>query len=326
MDILYYAFAALVFVAVALAIEAGWQWWFSTQSEAARRLNRRLREVRTNDSGKQRTAGGLLKDNRLAQTDSVDAHLRRFPGMLRLQIFLQQSGVSWSVAEFLSFTALSFAAVFLIAGLVSLPLLVSLAFAAIAAMCPSLIVQRKRNQRLRSLELQLPEAADLISRSLRAGHALPSTLQMLADEMPNPIAAEFRIVSDEVNFGLSMSEALQRLANRVPLPDLQYLVIAVLIQREAGGNLSELMSKVSQLVRQRLKLMGDVRVMSAEGRLSAWILCLLPVGVSGMFALTSPDYLKRFLDDPAGPAMLGIAGVLMLLGVLWMRAIVQIRV
>ncbi len=326
MDILYYAFAVLVFVAVALAIEAGWQWWFSTQSEAARRLNRRLREVRTNDSGKQRTAGGLLKDNRLAQTDSVDAHLRRFPGMLRLQIFLQQSGVSWSVAEFLSFTALSFAAVFLIAGLVSLPLLVSLAFAAIAAMCPSLIVQRKRNQRLRSLELQLPEAADLISRSLRAGHALPSTLQMLADEMPNPIAAEFRIVSDEVNFGLSMSEALQRLANRVPLPDLQYLVIAVLIQREAGGNLSELMSKVSQLVRQRLKLMGDVRVMSAEGRLSAWILCLLPVGVSGMFALTSPDYLKRFLDDPAGPAMLGIAGVLMLLGVLWMRAIVQIRV
>ncbi len=326
MDILYYAFAVLVFVAVALAIEAGWQWWFSTQSEAARRLNRRLREVRTNDSGKQRTAGGLLKDNRLAQTDSVDAHLRRFPGMLRLQIFLQQSGVSWSVAEFLSFTALSFAAVFLIAGLVSLPLLVSLAFAALAAMCPSLIVQRKRNQRLRSLELQLPEAADLISRSLRAGHALPSTLQMLADEMPNPIAAEFRIVSDEVNFGLSMSEALQRLANRVPLPDLQYLVIAVLIQREAGGNLSELMSKVSQLVRQRLKLMGDVRVMSAEGRLSAWILCLLPVGVSGMFALTSPDYLKRFLDDPAGPAMLGIAGVLMLLGVLWMRAIVQIRV
>ncbi len=326
MDILYYAFAVLVFITVALTIEAGWQWWFYTQSEAARRLSRRIRDVRANDSGKQRSAGGLLKDNRLSQSDSVDAYLRRLPGLLRLQVFLQQSGARWSVAEFLSFTALSWVATFVLAELLSLPLPVALAMATVGALCPLLIVQRQRHQRLRALELQLPEAADLISRSLRAGHALPSTLQMLADEMPNPIAAEFRMVSDEVNFGLSMSEALQRLASRVPLPDLQYLVIAVLIQREAGGNLSELMSKVSQLVRQRLKLRGDVRVMSAEGRLSAWILCLLPVGVSGMFALTSPDYLKRFFDDPAGPVLLASAGVLMLLGVLWMRVIVQIRV
>lgn len=326
MDILYYAIAVLVFIAVALAIEAGWQWWFSTQSVAARRLSRRLRDVRASDVGRERSAGGLLKDNRLSQSAFVDAFLRRLPGVLRLQVFLQQSGVSWSVAEFLFFTVISFVAVSFIAGLLALPLLTVLAMATVAAGGPLLIVQARRNQRLKAFELQLPEAADLISRSLRAGHALPATLQMLADEMPNPIAAEFRIVSDEVSFGLSMSEALQRLANRVPLPDLQYLVIAVLIQREAGGNLSELMSKVSLLVRQRLKLMGDVRVMSAEGRLSAWILCLLPVGVSGLFMLTSPDYLKRFLDDPSGPMMLASAGVLMLLGVLWMRAIVQIRV
>ena len=326
MDILYYAVAVLVFIAVALAIEAGWQWWFSTQSEAARRLSRRIREVRVSDGGKQRSASGLLKDNRLSQSASVDVLLRRLPGSRRLQAFLQQSGIGWSVAELFSFSGLSFIAAFIVAELLELPLLTSLGVAILTALLPVLIVQRQRNQRLKALELQLPEAADLISRSLRAGHALPSTLQMLADEMPNPIAAEFRIVSDEVNFGLSISEALQRLAHRVPLPDLQYLVIAVLIQREAGGNLSELMSKVSLLVRQRLKLMGDVRVMSAEGRLSAWILCLLPVAVSGLFALTSPDYLKRFLDDPAGPVMLATAGVLMLIGIVWMRVIVQIRV
>jgi len=326
MDILYYAVAVLVFITVALVIEAGWQWWFSTQSEAARRLSRRIKEVRGGDGGTQRNAGSLLKDNRLSQSISVDIFLRRLPGMLRLQIFLQQSGLGWSVAEFLSFSALSFVAAFIVAELLAVTLLTSLSIALLTALSPVLFVQRQRNHRLKALELQLPEAADLISRSLRAGHALPSTLQMLADEMPNPIVAEFRIVSDEVNFGLSISEALQRLAHRVPLPDLQYLVIAVLIQREAGGNLSELMSKVSLLVRQRLKLMGDVRVMSAEGRLSAWILCLLPVAVSGLFALTSPDYLKRFLDDPAGPMMLATAGVLMLLGILWMRVIVQIRV
>lgn len=326
MDNLFYAVSVLVFTAVVLAIEAGWQWWFSNQSEAARRLSRRLREMHTSDAAKPNNAGGLLKDNRLSRSTTVDTFLRRLPGILHLQIFLQQSGLSWSVSKFLSLTGLSFGGALTVASMVELPWLIVLVMSALVALLPLLIVRRERNQRLKMLELQLPEAADLISRSLRAGHALPSTLQMLAEEMPNPIAAEFRIVSDEVNFGLSMSDALQRLASRVPLPDLQYLVIAVLIQREAGGNLSELMSKVSQLVRERLKLMGDVQVMSAEGRLSAWILCLLPVGVAGLFALTSPDYLGRFFNDPAGPAMLASSGVLLLLGILWMRLIVQIRV
>jgi tight adherence protein B len=206
------------------------------------------------------------------------------------------------------------------------PLVLALVMGLPSALLPWLVVASKRERRLKALELQLPEAADLISRSLRAGHAFPATLQMLADEMPDPIASEFRIVSDEVNFGLPMADALQRLILRVPLADLQYLVVAVLIQREAGGNLSELMSKVSQMVRQRLKLLGDIRVLSAEGRLSAWILCLLPVFMGMAFSLTSPEYLKRFFDDPAGTWLLGAAGMMMFLGVLWMRMIVRVRV
>ena len=326
MDIHFYAVAVLVFIAVALATEAAWQWWFSTQSEAARRLQRRIKDIYASENSKQRTTSSFLKENRLSQSASGDVFLRKLPGILRLQMYLQQAGKGWFVAEFLSFSVLSFVVALVIAELLASNLLISLGIALLTAFIPLLLVQRQRNERFKALELQLPEAADLISRSLRAGHALPSTLQMLADEMPHPIAAEFRVVSDEINFGLSMSEALQRLAHRMPLPDLQYLVIAVLVQREAGGNLSELMSKVSQLVRQRLKLTGDVRVMSAEGRLSAWILCLLPVAVSGLFALTSPDYLKQFFDDPAGPAMLATAAVLMSLGILWMKVIVKIRV
>ena len=326
MDFLYYAFAVLLFIAVALAIEAGWQLWFSTQSRAARRLTRRLQQERAPSGVAQGKGSGLLKDNRLAESAQLDAWLRRLPGMYQLNTFLQQSGSTWSVSVFLAFTGAAFVAGFMLTLLLALAFSLALVIALLASTIPWLIISRQRGRRLRALEQQLPEAADLISRSLRAGHALPSTLQMLADEMPNPIAAEFRIVADEVNFGLSMSDALQRLAARVPLPDLQYLVIAVLIQREAGGNLSELMSKVSQLVRQRLKLLGDVRVMSAEGRLSAWILCLLPVGVAGMFSVTNPTYLKYFVDDPAGPTMLAIAAVMMLLGVLWMRSIVRIRI
>jgi tight adherence protein B len=325
MDFLYYAFITLLFIAVALATEAGWNYWFSSQSEAARRLRRRLQEVRSPSSEAQANNTSLLKDNRLSQSVQVDAMLRRLPGILRLHEFLQQAGLSWTVAGFLSFTTLAFLSAFVLGLLLGAPVSVLLPSVLIFTSLPSLFVSRQRSQRLRQIELQLPEAADLISRSLRAGHALPSTLLMLADEMPNPIAAEFRIVADEVNFGLSMVDALQRLARRIPLPDVQYMVIAVLIQREAGGNLSELMSVVSRLVRLRIKLMGDVRVLSAEGRLSAWILCLLPVGVVGLFSLTSPEYLKHFLSDPDGPAMLSIAAVMMLLGVLWMRSIVSIR-
>jgi tight adherence protein B len=326
MNTLYYAAAMLVFIAVALVIEAGWQWWFSTQSKAARRLSRRLQEIQTSQSTERRPSERLLKDNRLSQSTSVDTFLRKRAGILRLQLLLQQSGKSWRVADFLSYTALVFMFSILVAELLAMPLLTETMLVLPASSLPLLSVLRQRHQRLRRLELQLPEAADLISRSLRAGHALMATLQMLADEMPDPIAAEFRIVSDEINFGLPMSEALQRLGSRVPLPDLQYLIIAILIQRETGGNLSELMNKVSELIRQRLKLLGQVRVMSAEGRLSAWILCLLPVSVSGLFFLTSPDYLMNFLNDPAGSILLALSSVLMLLGILWMRAIVQIRV
>ncbi len=326
MDFLYYAFAVLVFIAVALAIEAGWQWWFSTQSRAARRMSKRLQQVRSQSRNGETGNVSLLKEQRLAQSAPLDALLRRLPGTFRLHTFLQQSGASWSVPVFLAIEAGACGMGVALALLLALPVVLLLLVVGIASLLPWLVVMHQRRQRLGMLEQQLPEAADLISRSLRAGHALPATLQMLADEMPLPISAEFRIVSDEVNFGLPMADALQRLAGRVPLPDLQYLVIAILIQREAGGNLSELMSKVSLLVRQRLKLLGDVRVMSAEGRLSAWILCLLPVGVSGVFSLTSPGYLKRFLEDPAGPNMLVAAGVMMFLGVMWMRSIVRIHV
>ena len=326
MDFHYYAITVLLFVAVALAIEATWQLWFSTQSQAARRLSKRLQEVRAPVATGDGKSGGLLKDNRLSDSVHFDAWLRRMPGAYRLHAFLQQAGVPWTVSSFLMAMALAFVSGTVLAMLFGMIPALAFLLGLALSLLPWLVAVQRREKRLKALEMQLPEAADLISRSLRAGHAFPATLQMLADEMPDPIAAEFRIVSDEVNFGLAMSDALQRLAARVPLADLQYLVVAVLIQREAGGNLSELMSKVSLLVRQRLKLLGDVRVLSAEGRMSAWILCLLPVFVALVFSLISPEYLKRFFDDPAGPMMLAIAVVMMFFGVLWMRFIVRIRV
>ncbi len=327
MDWLYYGFGVLVFIAAALGIEAVWQWWFSSQSKAARRVGRRLSELSVKKSiDRQSQSNRLFKDQSLAESPRVERLLGRVPGIRRLNDFLGQGGMNWNVARHLGYSA---------AGLVGGCILgialtksggMAFVFGLIGASIPTLIVVRKRAERLHGIERQLPEAADLVSRSLKAGHALTATLQMLADELPEPIASEFRQVSDEVSFGSPLVDALQRLAERVPLTDLRYMVVAILIQREAGGNLSEVMTNVSLLIRQRLKLMGDVRTMSAEGRLSAVILCMLPLAISAVFAVVSPDYLVSFWKDPAGPKMLGVALVMMLLGVLWMRIIVRIRV
>ncbi len=327
MDWLYYGFGVLVFIAAALSIEAVWQWWFSSQSRAARRIGQRLRDVAAKrGAARQAQPTQLFKELRLAESQRVERVLRRVPGIRRLNGFLGQGNARWNVARHLSYSAIGFFAGFMFCMVLARTAGLALLLGLLAASVPTVMVVRRRADRLLGIERQLPEAADLISRSLKAGHALTATLQMLADELPDPIAAEFRQVADEVNFGSPLVDALQRLAERVPLTDLRYMVVAILIQREAGGNLSEVMTNVSVLIRQRLKLLGDVRTMSAEGRRSAVILCMLPLAIAGVFSVVSPEYLVRFWRDPAGPTMLGIALLMMLFGVLWMRVIVRIRV
>ena len=149
-------------------------------------------------------------------------------------------------------------------------------------------------------------------------------MQMVAEEMPEPIAGEFRQVADEINYGLGLQAAMQHLSQRIPLDDLRFLVIAVLIQRDTGGNLAELMQNMSHLIRERLKLLGQVSALSAEGRLSGWILFLMPVAMALLLSIVNPDYLFRLIEDPIGRMALGIAIVQMLLGGRWMRTIVTL--
>ena len=177
-----------------------------------------------------------------------------------------------------------------------------------------------------AIELQLPDALDLMARAMLAGHAFPSGVQMVGNEMPEPVAGEFRIVFDEINFGISVQDALTNLATRVPSTDLRYFVISVLIQRETGGNLAELLSNISALIRARLKLLGAVRVLSAEGRLSALILTVLPFALAGVINFINPKFLSVLWTDPAGLKVSGGALFIMLLGIFWMWRIIKIRV
>jgi tight adherence protein B len=166
----------------------------------------------------------------------------------------------------------------------------------------------------------------MISRALRAGHAFSGALGMVGEEMKGPIGPEFRTTFEEINYGVALDEAMTNLAMRVPINDLRYFVIAVLIQRESGGNLAEILDTIGNLVRDRLKLFDKIRVLSAEGRLSAWILGLLPFCTAGLILVVNPGFMRILWEDPMGVQMVGGAVLSMFMGVLWMRKIIRIRV
>lgn len=324
MNTTFVGFGLSLFIAIVLLIVVCYQWWQGKHSAGARRLGRRMRAMTQARWGEEPSS--IMKERTLSRSAYLAGLLRKLPHVQALDQLLMQSGLAWTVSTLLGFTFLPAAVLCLVGLLVGLPI----AALCVAALCwlpmPLWLVLRRRTRRLQSIEGQLPEAADMISRALRAGHSFSSALDMAGNELPDPLGAEFRVTFDEINYGASMHDALKNLAKRAPLADLRYLVIAVLIQRESGGNLAEILGNVSQIVRERIKLMGQVRVLSAEGRLSGVILTLLPFGMAFAMYLLNPDFLMPLVTDPAGPWIVGYALTLMLLGMLWMRKVVRIHI
>ncbi|MBA5685736.1 type II secretion system F family protein [Rugamonas apoptosis] len=325
MDMFMTGFAVLLFAAVILAIEGSWLWWSGSHGGGARRIAQRLRLMAGGAAGNAQQLS-ILKQRRYAKAPALERLLRRVPQLAALDRLLSQAGLSWSVAQFLGGTASTSLAGMVLPLFWDLPLPAMLVALAAGLLLPGGLALRARAARLKKIEQQLPEAADFLGRALRAGHSFANVLQMAGDEMPDPIAAEFRFAHREINYGVPMNEALHNLATRVPLTDLRYLVIAVLIQRESGGNLAEILGSISRLIRARLKLLGQVRVMSAEGRLSAWILGLLPIGVLLVMTLLNPEYVRPLWHDPTGVRLMWWAGGVSMLGVFWMRSLIHIRV
>lgn len=325
MDYLFYIFATLIFVAVVLLIEGIYLNWNSTRGPEATRVARRLKTMSAGGHVGDRDAS-IIKDRVLSDSPALQRLLLKMPRVHALDRILHQSGKTWTVAQLLGWTCAAFVGGFIGAGTLALPFLIKLLVATSLAALPMLLVLRAKAKRLVRLELQLPDALDLMGRALRAGHAFPTALKMVGEEMSEPLAAEFRVAFDEVNFGVSMPTALMNLATRVPSTDLRYFVIAVLIQRETGGNLSELLTSISAIIRDRIKLMGQIRVLSAEGKMSAWVLSLLPFGAAAMIQLTNPKFLEVLYTDPAGQKMLMAAALMMVFGILVMRKIIRIRV
>ncbi|KVK97744.1 type II secretion system F family protein [Burkholderia cepacia] len=325
MNTIFYGFVILTFVAVVLAIEGGYQWWNARHGSAARRIESRIRSMSAGGNVQQERLS-ILKKRMLDESKPFDRLLLRVPRVHRLDLVIQQSGLDWTLPKLIMLSTVFTAFAWLVLSFATLPQLAVLPLALFAGCAPFMYVLRCRGRRMRKLERQLPDICDMIARALRSGHSFTSTLGMVGDEFPDPMGGEFRVTFDEVNYGVSLHDALMNLATRVPVQDLRYFVIAVLIQRETGGNLAELLDSIAALIRERFKLFDKVRVLSAEGRLSAWILGLLPFGTAAVMAVLNREFLSVLWEDPAGIRMVSTMLVSMLFGLFWIRRIVRIRV
>ncbi|MDO9280923.1 MAG: type II secretion system F family protein [Methylotenera sp.] len=323
MDYLYYVFVVLGFLAVVLFLEGVYLAWNAYKGPEVKRIEKRLQAM---SAGAHQKSSSLVKQRLLSQTPGIEQLLLQIPRIHQLDRLIMQSGLNLSVAKFIGLMLLAVATGVVIALLLRLPVFAVVIIGSVAGLLPLLYMQGAKHNRMIAIEQQLPDALDLMGRAMTAGHAFPSALQMVGGEMPEPIASEFRIVFDEINYGISTQEALVNLTTRVPSTDLSYFVIAVLIQRETGGNLAELLGNISGLIRARLKLLGTVRVLSAEGRLSAWILTLLPFALGFVLQLMNPKFLSVLWTDPIGQKMVGAALLLMAVGIFAMWRITKIRV
>jgi tight adherence protein B len=290
---------------------------------AARRMERRLRELnQTSDEVEAsllmaRAQGPLPVLDRFVGTHSRGASVSRL---------IDQSGVRT--------TPSAMAAISLLAGLTVglctawfLPYPLAALGAGVAGMAlPFLWLAYRRSSRLKKFEEQFPEALDLLSRAIRAGHAFQSAMGMVADELPPPVGVEFKKTFDRQNFGLPLNDTMNEMADRVPILDVRFFVTAVAIQRETGGNLSEILDNLAHVVRERFKIRRQVRVHTAHGRFTGYVLLSLPAALAVALTFISPGHMNILFKDPMGQMMVMGAIVMQTIGFIWIRQVIKIEV
>lgn len=312
----------LVFLSFFFLIRAVFLLLASPEKLHQRRLKKRLREADNLESSLD--VNTLLKKASLEKS-FLDRLLTKFSLFNQLQIMMLQADLAWNMATFLAVAALS-GLVMAGVGLVKWGSWGALGGGALGLLIPYKILAHKKKRRLHKFEKQLPDALDLLARGLRAGHAFPTGLQQVAKEMADPLGTEFFKTFREFNHGLNLNDALLNLCNRINLRDLSFFTTAVLIQRETGGNLTEILEKISVLIRERFKLRNQVKALTAEGRLSGLILLLLPPVLVVILMAVNPEYELQLFHHPMGRAMCGVALGFQLLGMWCIHKIVNIKV
>ena len=290
-------------------------------------LGDRLAGLRRGGSGAvAATNADILKHEGYSDLPLIDAALRRLRLAADLKTLIQQADSDWTVGRviFGAFVLVVLVGVLSWAWFHSV--LMGLLCGLVAGNGPYIYLRVKRTQRLRKFESTLPEAIDLLSRALRAGHSLTAAIEMVSREIADPVGSEFRRVFEEQNFGLPIREALLNLAKRVPVADLQFLVTAMLVQKETGGNLAEVLDKTCAVIRERARLLGQLRIYTAQGRMTGWILGLLPFCVFVLIYFVNPNYARVLIEDPTGRKAVFLGLGLMGIGMYLIRKIVDIKV
>ncbi len=294
--------------------------WRSYWSPRQKLLDERLRQMLMNAD--LHVDSKLFKRRSLCRFFVLDRFLGRVPGIQALDHFLLQADWPLDVAQTLlmMISLLLFSAVLGVA--MHLPVWVTALLMAVILGAVIYPLKLKYAKRVKIIEKQLPDALDLMVRAQQSGHAFISALQITASESHAPIGLELRKVFDEINLGMSVQTAMNHLASRINSHEIRYFVVAVLIQNETGGNLAEVLRKTAALIRERQKIDGVVRVLSAEGRISAWILSLMPFVLAFFLYFINSDFISVLWKNPMGLTMLGVSLCLMLTGVFWMSRLV----
>jgi tight adherence protein B len=268
----------------------------------------------------------LARQELLSEIPWMHRWLTKLQASSRLKKMIDQADVNITVMRLVLFSATAGVLAYLAVSMISETRILMMVFAIIAALLPFAHIYMKRKKRLHKFLQLLPDALDLMSRGLSAGHAFTEALQMVSTEMPEPIASEFRKTYDEQNLGLSLKLALENLVERVPLLDLRMCVTAVMIQRETGGNLSELLEKVAHTIRERFRIMEDLKTLTLSSRWSAWLLCGLPIFLAFYITMMNPGYMDVMWRDPRGHKLLAIAAIMQVLGMLMVQKIMKIKI
>jgi tight adherence protein B len=315
----------LTFLTVTLILLA--VWILASSDSGQEVIRRRMEAVRKAERrGDVSLELKLVRDELLSSVPLVHRLMMQWSWSSRLQEYISQAGLKIKAGKIVLLSPVLGLGAYLLASRISLQIWVPLVWGLGLAGLPFAVVAWKRRRRLRQFEEHFPEALDLLGRAVRAGHAFTTGLEMIAKESAEPIGGEFRATFEEQNFGLPVRDALLNLTERIPIVDVRFFVTALLVQKETGGNLAEILDGLARVVRDRFRIYREVRTRTAQGRLTAAILVGLPIFM--LFALTvlNPTYMRVLFDDPNGPMVLATAAIMQLIGSAMIWKIIRIEV
>ena len=317
-------FIALIFGTVFLLVQGMVIPVFGESAKTRKALKRRLADI--DRAGAEESYNSLIRKKYLKKLSPLERQLESLPMAESMAEFIEQSGNSFLVYRVVLFSIALGAMATWIGWLASRSIPIAATVGVVFALIPYFKISRDRSKRLARFEEQLPDAIDVMKRALRAGHPFSATLKLVAEDMEQPVAGEFETTFNDISYGNDVRRAMLGLLSRVPSVTVMALVTSILVQKETGGNLAEVLEQIAKVIRARFKFHRKVKTLTAEGRMSAWVLALVPLVLFAVIWVTTPSYLPILVDDPRGHKMIAYGIVSGVIGMYWIRRIIRIEV